>query len=137
MRKGISPFIAMALLIAIVVASATVVGQWVGPFTEQQTERVEDMAADAQACAEIRFEILDAHYENGEAYITVMNTGFLDLPNITAILTGSGNVVAQAEFGPLDSGTVSSETIAIEDGTPEQVVVLSPLCPMISDESGL
>ncbi len=124
----------MALLIAIVVATATLVGQWVGPFTEQQTEQVEEQASGVHDCAEVRIAVLDVHHEGSEARITVMNAGFTDLPNLTAVLLGEGEVIAREELMDLPSGEITSAAIDVGTDTPETVTVVSPICPMITDE---
>lgn len=136
-RKGLSPFIAMALLVAIVVAAATIVGHWVGPFAEYQTEAVENQTEEFHACTDVHIDILDAHYDDGEVQLTVMNAGFADLPDLTAVLLGAGAVIDQTDIGDATSGEIASTTIDVADGTPEQVVVVSPVCPMITDEESL
>lgn len=134
MRKGISPFVSMALLIAIVVAAAFIVGEWVQPFTQSQTQIVENRSADVHACAETRINILDAHYENGEVRITVMNAGFIDLENVNVVLLGAGEVINQTGIGSLSSGDITSEALDTGGDTPDRVVAISETCPMISDE---
>lgn len=79
--KGISPLVASVLLIAFVVAIATIIMGWMGTFTRETTATISNRTTEAVDCASAGINIDDVYLTagvNGTIRAIVRNTGFTD-----------------------------------------------------------
>jgi len=82
--KGISPFIASVLLIALTVAVAALYGGWITSFTKKTTQEVQEQSEKRVTCTYGGIAIEDVKYNKttGNLSGTVENTDIIDLGNI-------------------------------------------------------
>lgn len=82
--KGISPFIASVLLIALTVAVAALYGGWITSFTKKTTQEVQEKSEKRVTCTYGGIAIDDVKYNKttGDLSGIVENTDIIDLGNI-------------------------------------------------------
>lgn len=137
MRKAISPLMGSVMLILLVVGVAGVVWQWEKPFTEQQTQIVDNESERVQKCLETRLKLLDVSHQNGDVNVTLMNAGFNEVEAVNIVITGSGMVVGNGRIQQLQSAEHRSVRVSTEGGVPETVVLVPTDCPMQTVEETL
>jgi flagellin-like protein len=108
MRKGVSPVVAIVLLIAIAVIAAVAVWYWVSPMTSkpataettQKTVTVEECYADANS---IFLRNSGGYTLSGQAFdIFVASTGVDSTSDITGVSLAPGNASSHTASGGYD-----------------------------------
>jgi len=134
MRKGISPLIAVIMLIAFTMIVAGILAGWATTFVTQQREEL-------QFCAKAQLLIQNANYNDTTKNLTIalFNTGDVPLRGFVARLTYANNTVA-SERGGLEDLTIESQdiktaTIPTNDNL-EKVVIQSLQCRGAQDLIG-
>jgi len=134
MRKGISPLIAVIMLIAFTMIVAGILAGWATTFVTQQREEL-------QFCAKAQLLIQNANYNDTTKNLTIalFNTGDVPLRGFVARLTYVNNTVA-SERGGLEGLTIESQdiktaTIPTNDNL-EKVVIQSLQCRGAQDLIG-
>ena len=84
MKKGISPFIAVVLLIAFTLSVAAIMGGWITSFTKSTSETVEERSEERIECAYGGVALNDLVYNSTLGNITgyIENTDVIPLGNI-------------------------------------------------------
>lgn len=137
MRKGVSPLISITLLIAIVVAAAFVFGQWVQPFTEDQTRIAENESSRFHQCKNVYIRILDLSSDRNEVNVTLMNAGPEPLAQVNVAVTRTGTVIAQKDISNLTSAEHRSLRIDTAGEQGERIVAIPQNCPRFTTEQAL
>jgi flagellin-like protein len=132
MRKGVSPLIGITLLIVIVVAAAFVFGEWVEPFTREQTDRAEDEAEQFRACTDAQLRFLDVSTSAQQANITVLNAGEMDLDRIEIVALGKAQVIAEATVTGLASSDHAAVQLDTDGQKPDRIVAIPEACPQMT-----
>jgi FlaG/FlaF family flagellin (archaellin) len=81
--KGISPFIAIVLIIAISVAVGGIMSVWMTGFFSTTTETVSEEKTKQIICTDAGISLKDLKYVSGYLNGTVENTGWISLGNIS------------------------------------------------------
>ena len=139
MRKGISPLIAVIMLIAFTMIVAGILAGWATTFVTQQREEL-------QFCGRAQLLIQNANYNDTSKVLTIalFNTGDVPLLGFVARMTYENNTVASDRIG-LDATRIDKLEIASQDiktirlGTAdnlEKVVIQSLQCRGAQDMIG-
>ncbi|MBN2043255.1 MAG: hypothetical protein JW754_05640 [Candidatus Aenigmarchaeota archaeon] len=106
MRKGISPLIAVIMLIAFTMIVAGILAGWATQFVEQQRSEL-------ALCSRAGILIQRAYFGNGNLTLHIFNTGDVDLSGFSARLTYTSNTTGQRYTIPQRLGglNVSSQNI--------------------------
>jgi flagellin-like protein len=104
-RKGISPLIAVIMLIAFTMIVAGILAGWATTFVTQQREEL-------QFCARAQLLIQNANFDNSSKNLTIalFNTGDVPLKGFVARLTYDNNTVTSERRG-LDNLQIESQDI--------------------------
>jgi flagellin-like protein len=134
MRKGISPLIAVIMLIAFTMIVAGILAGWATTFVTQQREEL-------QFCAKAQLLIQNANYNDTTKNLTIalFNTGDVPLRGFVARLTYANNTVASYRPGleelVIESQDIKTATVPTNDNL-EKVVIQSLQCRGAQDLIG-
>ncbi len=137
MAKGISPLVAVVLLIAITVAVGGILSIWLSGYTTRMTETVGSQTEAIEAQIKCAQSILEPNviYGNNWTYVTVFyKTGTEDLYNFTITVFGGGkiNTTIISDYtkdSPLTPGRSFAKNITVDsDMIPPNRVVVTALC---------
>lgn len=81
--KAVSPIVATALIMAIVIIVAAILNLWIHNFTSSSTENIKDEATQQVACSKAELLIDNSRYCNGSLSGIIYNTGLVNLGNLT------------------------------------------------------
>lgn len=134
MRKGISPLIAVIMLIAFTMIVAGILAGWATTFVTQQREEL-------QFCARAQLLIQNANYNDttGNLVVALFNTGDVPLRGFVARMTYENNTVVSERTGLDDLEIISQDikTVTLStDDTLEKVVIQSLQCRGAQDLIG-
>jgi flagellin-like protein len=134
MRKGISPLIAVIMLIAFTMIVAGILAGWATTFVTQQREEL-------QFCARAQLLIQNANYNDTthNLVVAMFNTGDVPLKGFVARMTYANNTVASERTGLEDLEIISQDikTVTLPtDDTLEKVVIQSLQCRGAQDLIG-
>lgn len=105
MNKGLSPLVAVVILIVIVISIGTLVTGWVTTFTRQSQETVTNRTTSSVDCTGASVTIRSVFLNNGtsgSATVIVENTGFVD-----------GLTITSAQILNMTGGNFSSPVVPI------------------------
>lgn len=138
--KGISPFIAVVLLIAFTVAIGGILSVWFSTITTSQTATVQSSSDALAKCSSTAISISDVRYNTSAAAtpkmvnVTFSSSGNQNLKNVTITVTGGGSATVSRQYfnatgDDLLPGGVFATTVNTTAATipPEQVIV-NALC---------
>jgi len=93
--KGISPLIAVVLLIAFVIAVGSILSGWFVSFTKERVSQAKEKGETDITCSYANLYISDADWNNtlGKLSLTVENTGSEDLSDFRMVVIYSNNTV--------------------------------------------
>ncbi|NIO22431.1 MAG: type IV pilin [Candidatus Aenigmarchaeota archaeon] len=134
MRKGISPLIAVIMLIAFTMIVAGILAGWATTFVTTQREEL-------QFCAKAQLLIQNANYNDTTKNLTIalFNTGDVPLRGFVARLTYANNTVASERSGletlEIASQDIRTVTVSVDD-TLDKVVIQSLQCRGAQDLIG-
>lgn len=120
--KGISPLVAAVLLIAFVVAIATLVMGWMGTFTRETTSTISNKTTEAVDCASASINIDDTYLSSGvdgSVRATVRNVGFADnlVVKAASFYKTNGDVWNQTDVDTdFDKGEIITITFSTTNG---------------------
>jgi len=130
--KGLSPLIAVVLLIGFTVAIAGIISVWITGTTRTQTEIIGEQVGLQAQCVGSALKILEVRRSSGQVNITyALEAGTESLKNVTieAIALGnstrSGPFYTNATFKP---GEGNSTTINIQPVGPLELIRVSGIC---------
>lgn len=132
MRKGISPLIAVIMLIAFTMVVAGILAGWATQFV--QTQRSE-----LQFCVKAQILIQRAYYDTNTKNLTlqIYNTGDVPLSGFSVILTYENNTMESKRYAELNISSQDIKTVTIPiDETLNEVVVQSLQCRGAQDLIG-
>jgi len=100
--KGISPLIAVVLLIAFVIAVGSILSGWFVSFTKERVEEAKEKGEEDITCSYANLYITDAHWNNtlGKLSLTIENTGSEDLSDFRMVVIYNNNTVDTLEVLP-------------------------------------
>lgn len=130
--KGISPLIAVIMLIAFTMIVAGILAGWATQFV--QTQRSE-----LQFCSKAQILIQRAYFDSGSSNLNlaVYNTGSVPLSGFSVIMTYSNQTITTAKFENTTINYQEIGTIAVPiDNTLSEVVVQSLQCRGAQDLVG-
>lgn len=108
MRKGISPLIAVIMLIAFTMIVAGILAGWATQFVEQQRSEL-------SLCSKASILIQTANYDpvNQELNVQIFNTGDVDLIGFSVRITEKDEATQQTTTTPyrLGNSTINSQEI--------------------------
>jgi archaellum component FlaF (FlaF/FlaG flagellin family) len=122
----------MTLLIAIAVAAAFLVGEWLGPFTDEQTTRAEEESAEFHTCKNTYVRVLDIAASSQSANVTIMNAGMTNLSTVDIVALADAQVVARASVTNLLSSEHAATQLDTGGTRPERIVVIPKDCPQMT-----
>jgi flagellin-like protein len=134
MRKGISPLIAVIMLIAFTMIVAGILAGWATTFVTQQREEL-------QFCARAQLLIQNANYNDTTRNLVValFNTGDVPLKGFVARMTYTNNTVVSERTGleglEIISQDIKTVTLSTDD-TLDKVVIQSLQCRGAQDLIG-
>lgn len=132
MRKGISPLIAVIMLIAFTMIVAGILAGWATQFVTQSRSEL-------QFCARAQLLIQKAYYDNTTKEITIalFNTGDVPLEGFNVLLTYQNESIEATKFESLNISYQDIKTVTLStDDTLNQVVVQSLQCRGAQDLVG-
>ena len=132
MRKGISPLIAVIMLIAFTMIVAGILAGWATQFVTQSRSEL-------QFCARAQLLIQRAYYDNDtkELTLALFNTGDVPLEGFAVRLTYQNETITSTKFEDLNISYQDIKTITLStDDTLKQVVVQSLQCRGAQDMIG-
>lgn len=133
-RKGISPLIAVIMLIAFTMIVAGILAGWATTFVTQQREEL-------QFCARAQLLIQNANFDNSSKNLTIalFNTGDVPLKGFVARLTYDNNTVTSERRGlenlQIDSQDIKTVVVPAADNL-EKVIIQSLQCRGAQDLIG-
>ncbi len=132
MRKGISPLIAVIMLIAFTMIVAGILAGWATQFVTQSRSEL-------QFCARAQLLIQRAYYDNStqELTLALFNTGDVPLRGFAVRLVYQNESITSTKFENLNISYQDIETVTLTtDDTLKQVVVQSLECRGAQDLVG-
>lgn len=133
-RKGVSPLVATALLIAIAISAALIVSSWLIPFVRDTTKDIEkkndiDCSYASVYVREIRY---DCALQ--KAYLLVENNGDIKLNGFKVnVLYGNASSATYSVGSSLEPGVRTTMATKIEGGDFTQMVFFPIECPSRGD----
>jgi len=128
--KGISPLVAVILLIAFTLVVAGILAGWATQFAQQQQHGI-------QYCLDAKVFIYSGNYETGNVNLVVYNNGEVDLTFKTLLSYSNGSVVIYPSTNDVDAGQIETFTLSdpfegnFTDLT--EVTIQSERCPGAQD----
>lgn len=132
MRKGISPLIAVIMLIAFTMIVAGILAGWATQFVTQSRSEL-------QFCARAQLLIQRAYFENASNQLTLalFNTGDVPLSGFAVRLLYQNQSITSTKFESMNISYQDIKTVTLAtDDTLEQVVVQSLECRGAQDMVG-
>jgi flagellin-like protein len=137
--KGISPFVAAILLIALTVAVGGLLAVWFSTVTSSQTQTVSASAGQLAKCASSSLTINEVRYSSDGTSslvnVTTSSAGSQSLKNITISISGGGATSNSIRYynasgEELPPGGVISASIDTTGGAlvPPEIVSVSGIC---------
>lgn len=120
MEKGISPLIAVVMLIAFVVAVAGILMNWLSGFATQETELVQEKSETSITCSYGSVSAKSAEYSDPRLSATVENTGQISIGNVTLSVVYQNATSQQVELCGSAGGAVSCSNSNLSLGVGEQ-----------------
>ena len=126
--KGISPLVAVILLIAFTLVVAGILAGWATQFARQQQRGIE-------YCLDAQVFIYSGNYNNGILNLVVYNQGEVDLTFKTLLSYKNGSIVMYNVTKGVSAGTI--ETLALSDpnnfSNLSEVTIQAEKCPGAQD----
>ena len=132
MRKGISPLIAVIMLIAFTMIVAGILAGWATQFVTQSRSEL-------QFCARAGLLIQRAYYDNNtkELSLALFNTGDVPLEGFSVRLVYQNETIVSQKFESLNISYQDIKTVKVSaDDTLKQVFVQSLQCRGAQDLIG-
>ncbi|MCK4335968.1 MAG: hypothetical protein KAW40_04565 [Candidatus Aenigmarchaeota archaeon] len=132
MRKGISPLIAVIMLIAFTMIVAGILAGWATQFVTQSRSEL-------QFCARAQLLIQRAYFENASNQLTLalFNTGDVPLSGFAVRLLYQNQSITSTKFESMNISYQDIKTVTLAtDDTLEQVIVQSLQCRGAQDMVG-
>lgn len=132
MRKGISPLIAVIMLIAFTMIVAGILAGWATQFVTQSRSEL-------QFCARAQLLIQRAYFENASNQLTLalFNTGDVPLSGFAVRLLYQNQSITSTKFESMNISYQDIKTVTlVTDDTLEQVIVQSLQCRGAQDMVG-
>lgn len=136
--KGLSPLIAIVLIVAFVVAIAGIISVWLSGLTTQQTETIGADSESFVKCASNTFTVSDVKYlrnaSSSLVNVTAVSGGSMVMKNITVTIVGAGGTISSPTFyngtgESLPAGGVFAASVdALGINFPPQLVTVRGLC---------
>lgn len=136
MRKGISPFIATVILIALAVTVASVFSGWLTSFTKETTEEVGERSKRRVICSYGGIALSDLEYNTTSGNLTgrIENIDIIPLGNIDLEIFYDNATKEKKELNKaLEPGEMDVFNVAIDDNY-ERIRVITN-CSDVSDEA--
>jgi len=138
-QKGISPFVAAILLIALTVAVGGLLAVWFSTLTSSQTQTVSSSSEQLAKCASSSLTINEVRYDSSGASklvnVTLSSGGSQYLKNITISVTGGGGTSNSIKYynasgDDLPPGGVFAASVNTTGGAliPPEIVSVSGIC---------
>jgi flagellin-like protein len=137
-QKGLSPLIAVVLLIAFTISVGVIIGAWVTSFSKSKTEELGTTGGKAVSCSG---GVLDFKADNiGSTSIQIENKGNIDLYDFRIVVVNSTaateyNTTNYNKTNPLkpgNPGVVSNSALSASSG--DTVRVVAGNCPEVNDQ---
>jgi len=130
MRKGISPLIAVIMLIAFTMIVAGILAGWATQFVTQSRSEL-------QFCARAQLLIQRAYFKDNELTLALFNTGDVPLKGFAVRLTYENETVTSTKFEDFNISYKDIKTITIgTDDTLNEIAILSLECLGAQDMLG-
>ena len=132
MRKGISPLIAVIMLIAFTMIVAGILAGWATQFVTQSR-------AELQFCARAQLLIQRAYFDDttNQTTIALFNTGDVPLEGFAVRLTYQNETITSTKFEDMNISYQDIKTVTMNsDDTLKQIVVQSLECRGAQDMVG-
>ncbi len=130
--KGLSPLIAVVLLIGFTVAIAGIISVWITGTTRTQTDIIGEQAILQSECVVSTLKVLEVRRSSGQVNITyALETGGEGLNNITIEAIALGNTTRVGPFytnSTLKPGEGNATTLNIQPVGPLEIVRVSGIC---------
>lgn len=125
--KGISPLVAVIMLIAFTLIMAGILSIWIQGFASERTRAIE-------TCADARALIQSASYNSGaeELTITIYNYGRTHL-NFTSLLKYADNVTLDNTMLPTDPRTITSFKLINVSSDLQEITIIAEECQGLQD----
>lgn len=136
--KGISPLIAVILLVAFVVAAAGILSNFVLPFIREEASETTTRGSEDIRCRYANIFITDANWNSTDTKIelTIENKGREDLEDFKATAIRANRTTVEMTLDPTDatlhSGDIQTFTnsTALKECSPlDEIVARSDTCP--------
>ena len=136
--KGISPLIAVVLLIAFVIAVGSILSGWFVSFTKERVAQAKEKGEEDITCSYANLYISGADWNNtlGKLSLTVENTGSEDLSDFRMVVIYNNNTVDTLQVLPettLSPGGIEifyNQTDVGPCSDISQVIFKSNTCPV-------
>ncbi len=128
-RKGVSPLIAAVLLIAFTMAVAAILTAWVTTFTQETTQEVGNISDELIECSYAGVSVYAASWTGNSVDVTVINTGNVDLRNVSVYAFDGASIAGQSHVTGLGVGSVAEAEITEVDSMPDTIRLSSTRCP--------
>ena len=128
MRKGISPLVAVIMLIAFTMIVAGILATWTTNFAQRQRVKIE-------FCTEASAYIQGGTYDSGTntLNLVVYNNGKVPLSFISILTYKNGTVHKASTTWNISAGDIETLSISGVSSNLEQVTIQSKECPGVQD----
>ena len=132
--KGLSPLIAIVLLVGFTVAVAGIISVWITGTTRTQTEIIGEQADLQAKCVGSTLVVKEVRRSGGQVNVTyVLETGTESLRNVTVEATALGNTTKSGPFFAINAtalapGESNSTSFNITPVGPLEIVRIRGLC---------
>ena len=112
--KGLSPLIAVVILIAVTITIVTIISTWVTDLTEDETTDIANKSSQTVDCTGSNIEITDVYIDVSDnlSRIIVQNTGFVDETITSAsMMNKNGESADNLTVLPIDFPRRNTKTI--------------------------
>ena len=130
MEKGISPIVAVVLLIGITMAVSALLAIWSLSFIQGRLPE-----GKPQECEIMDFQIDKCTVSGNKIYITLFNYAKVDAKNLTAQLINSTYSGNTQNLGDISPGEIKTFNIDKDVENFDKVVVSSKICPNLRRET--
>jgi len=132
-RKGVSPLVATALLIAIAISAALIVSSWLIPFVRDTTKDIEKKNDIDCSYASVYVREIRYNCALGKAYLLVENNGDVKLNGFKVNMLYGDSSATYSVGSSLDPGVRTTMATKIEQGDFTQMVFFPVECPARGD----
>ena len=135
MLKGISPLVAVVLLVAVVMSIAGILAFWATQFTRQRIEQFERETQEAE-CQFADFDVFKCSYDSNTSKITLIlqNIRRVDLENLTAFVIYQNDSIIPEEgysLGKLEANRI--KTFNLENVSSDyREILITTHCPEVN-----